>query len=148
MAPRSSHLPEPGQPTEEVDVNESTAHPAHPATREERDPELYRTRGHEIRLAGEDLYLVPSCTGEGSYSVDYREETCDCPDFLRRHENCKHILAVGVLAAKRRRRPCACDDGWVTTGQMVVDPETGEEVEEYALYLCRRCASEAEEEHK
>jgi hypothetical protein len=32
MAPRSSHLPEPGQPTEEVDVNESTAHPAHLST--------------------------------------------------------------------------------------------------------------------
>jgi hypothetical protein len=39
------------------------AQPAHPSTREERGLELYRTRGHEIRLAGEDLYLVPSCTG-------------------------------------------------------------------------------------
>jgi hypothetical protein len=39
--------------------------------------------------------------------------------------------------------PHACNDGWVTLGQIVVDPETGEEVEEYALYLCRRCASEA-----
>ncbi len=36
--------------------------------------------------------------------------------------------------------PCACSDGWVTLGQLVVDPETGEETEEYALYLCRRCA--------
>ncbi len=25
-------------------------------------------------------------------------------------------------------------------GQIVIDPETGEETEEYALYLCRRCA--------
>jgi hypothetical protein len=39
--------------------------------------------------------------------------------------------------------PHACNDGWTTLGQIVVDPETGEEVEEYALYLCRRCASEA-----
>jgi hypothetical protein len=31
-------------------------------------------------------------------------------------------------------------DGWVTIGQLVVDTETGEETEEYALYLCRRCA--------
>jgi hypothetical protein len=37
-------------------------------------------------------------------------------------------------------RPHACNDGWVTLGQLVVDPETGEETEEYALYLCRRCA--------
>ncbi len=39
--------------------------------------------------------------------------------------------------------PHACNDGWVTIGQLVVDPETGEEVEEYALYLCRRCADSA-----
>jgi hypothetical protein len=37
-------------------------------------------------------------------------------------------------------RPCACKDGWVTIGQLVVDSETGEETVEYALYLCRRCA--------
>jgi hypothetical protein len=36
--------------------------------------------------------------------------------------------------------PHVCNDGWVTTGQIVVDPETGEEAEEYALYLCRQCA--------
>jgi hypothetical protein len=37
-------------------------------------------------------------------------------------------------------RPHACNDGWVTLGQTVVDPDTGEEMEEFALYLCRRCA--------
>ena len=36
-------------------------------------------------------------------------------------------------------RPHACNDGWVTLGQIVVDPETGEETEEFAMYLCRRC---------
>jgi hypothetical protein len=38
------------------------------------------------------------------------------------------------------KRPCACNDGWITIGQIAVDPETGEEIEEYALYLCRKCA--------
>ena len=38
------------------------------------------------------------------------------------------------------KRPHACNDGWVTIGQIAVDPETGEETEEYALYLCRKCA--------
>jgi hypothetical protein len=37
-------------------------------------------------------------------------------------------------------RSHACNDGWVTIGRIVVDPETGEETEEYALYLCRCCA--------
>jgi hypothetical protein len=37
-------------------------------------------------------------------------------------------------------RPHACNDGWVTIGQIVVDPETGEEREEFAQYLCRKCA--------
>ena len=36
--------------------------------------------------------------------------------------------------------PHACNDGWVTIGQIVVDPDTDEETEEHALYLCRRCA--------
>ena len=38
-----------------------------------------------------------------------------------------------------QERPHACNDGWVTLSQIVLDPDTGEEVEEYALYLCRRC---------
>ena len=37
-------------------------------------------------------------------------------------------------------QPHACNDGWITLGQIVLDPETGEETEEFALYLCRRCA--------
>jgi len=36
-------------------------------------------------------------------------------------------------------RPHTCNDGWITIGQIAVDPETGEEIEEFALYLCRRC---------
>ena len=39
--------------------------------------------------------------------------------------------------------PCACNNGWVTICRIAHDPETGEEVEEFALYLCRRCAEEA-----
>jgi len=36
--------------------------------------------------------------------------------------------------------PHACNDGWVSMEVEVLDPETGEETEEHALYLCRRCA--------
>lgn len=122
-----------------------TAPKPHPSTREERGLELYRTRGHEIRQFGTGLYRVPSCSGEGFYTVNYLDEWCTCPDHSHHPEtNCKHILAVGVLVAKRRRqRPHACNSGWVTIGQIALDPETGEETEEYALYLCRRCAEAA-----
>jgi hypothetical protein len=37
-------------------------------------------------------------------------------------------------------RPHACNNGWVSMEVEVVDPETGEETVEEALYLCRRCA--------
>jgi hypothetical protein len=37
-------------------------------------------------------------------------------------------------------RTHACNDGWVSIGQLVIDPETGEETEEFAQYLCRCCA--------
>jgi SWIM zinc finger len=112
-----------------------------PNTRELRALELYRTRGHEIRQSAEDLYLVPSCTGRGFYSVDYREETCDCPDFTHRRENCKHILAVGVHVAKRRhQRPHACMDGWVFLGRVVEsEHDLDGEVIEYERVPCRRC---------
>ena len=36
-------------------------------------------------------------------------------------------------------RPHACNSGWVTISQLAVNDD-GEEVEEHALYLCRRCA--------
>jgi hypothetical protein len=111
------------------------------STREERALELYRTRGHEIRHVGQDLYLVPSCTGRGFYSVDYREETCDCPDHEIRKENCKHILAVGIYHAKHRQRPHACTDGVVYIGHYVVGDD-GEEVQVVEAVPCRRCAGE------
>ena len=38
--------------------------------------------------------------------------------------------------------PHICNDGWITIGQIVVDDETGEEVEEFAMYLCRRCTKQ------
>ncbi len=110
-----------------------------PHTRELRALELYRTRGHEIHRFGTGLYRVPSCSGGGYYTVDYLDETCTCPDFRRRRENCKHILAVGVHVAKRRRpRPCICYDGLVFIGRLELTDE-GEEVEVVEPVPCRRC---------
>ncbi len=111
------------------------AQPAHPSTRELRALDLYRTRGHEIERIAPNIYMVPSCSGSGAYRVDYSLETCHCPDFCHRRENCKHILAVGIHVAKRRRpRPCACINGVVYIGHLV----DGEEVIEPVP--CRRCS--------
>jgi hypothetical protein len=41
-------------------------------------------------------------------------------------------------------RPCCCNSGWVTIGQIVLDPETGEEEEEFARYPCRNESSACE----
>jgi hypothetical protein len=50
------------------------------------------------------------------------------------------IAYVGTkLEGEDQDHPHVCNDGWVTIGQIVVDEETGEETEEFALYLCRRC---------
>jgi hypothetical protein len=74
-----------------------------PDTRESRALALYRTRGAEIVRTGPHTYEVPSCSGIGSYAVDYEAESCDCPDARRHPElNCKHVLAVAVKMAKRR----------------------------------------------
>jgi hypothetical protein len=82
----------------------TVAHPPTPDTRELCALALYRERGAEIVRTGPWTYLVPSCTGTGSWAVDYRREKCDCPDALRNPEiSCKHVFAVGIHRAKRRR---------------------------------------------
>jgi hypothetical protein len=96
-----------------MDTTESSA-PAHPSTVEVESssrPGLFH-----------DVTLEP-------------EESCSCGATI---PLCRHIRIARIRAAKAR--PCACNDGWVTIGQLVIDPETGEETEEFALYLCRRCA--------
>jgi hypothetical protein len=71
-------------------------------TRELRALELYHERGRDIECISPQVYLVPSCTGEGVYRVDYAAETCTCPDHEIRGKVCKHILVVGFLRAKHR----------------------------------------------
>jgi hypothetical protein len=77
-----------------------TSAPAHPSTREARALELYRTRGRDIERIAPDVYLVPSCSGEATYRVDYGAESCSCPDHEVRGEGCKHIFSVGILRAR------------------------------------------------
>jgi hypothetical protein len=73
-----------------------------PATRELRALELYRERGHLIERTGPWTYLVPSMSGGEPYSVNYKTERCDCPDFEYRGVLCAHVYAVGIHRAKKR----------------------------------------------
>ncbi len=75
-----------------------------PHTRELRALRLVQARGHEIVRTAPFVYNVPSCSGEDFYVVRYDKETCECEDYRRRGESCKHILAVGVKRAKRRAK--------------------------------------------
>jgi hypothetical protein len=36
--------------------------------------------------------------------------------------------------------PHVCQNGWVSMEVEILDPDTGEEILEEALYLCRRCS--------
>ena len=45
----------------------TVAYPRPLDTREERALALYRTRGAEIVRTGPHTYLVPSCSGRGTY---------------------------------------------------------------------------------
>jgi hypothetical protein len=76
-------------------------------TRELRALALYLGRGSEIEQYGEDLFYVPSQDGSKMYRVQYGNghEFCSCPDHNYHPERaCKHILAVGLLFAKKRSR--------------------------------------------
>jgi hypothetical protein len=50
------------------------------------------------------------------------------------------VSCISLEAFDHDERPHVCNDGWVTIGQIVLDPERCEETEEFALYLCRECA--------
>ena len=73
-----------------------------PHTRELRALELVRARGHLIERTGPWTYLVPSMSGGKAHAVNYRRETCDCPDHDYRGVLCAHVYAVGIFRAKRR----------------------------------------------
>lgn len=55
----------------------------------------------QIARAG-DMWLVPSQTGDAVYRVtlDGEQLRCTCPDFDRRQQPCKHIMAAAIVAQR------------------------------------------------
>ncbi len=92
-------------------TNRSLAQPAPPppaTTRELRGLALYRSRGAEIEHIGHGVYRVPACGG-GVYEVNLKvfadePESCNCPDYQRHKQPCKHIYAASLYRAKSRAK--------------------------------------------
>ncbi len=74
-------------------------------TREQRGLEIAATKKLSQK---DDLWLVPSSTGRGTYVVDGAEcgdSTCTCPDFELHQEPCKHVFAVSYTLRRERTTP-------------------------------------------
>jgi len=56
-----------------------------------------------VERVAEDMFLVKSQSGGGSYRVSYAGEgaKCDCPDFVKRGLPCKHALSVRFYLEKQ-----------------------------------------------
>ena len=54
-----------------------------------------------IRRHG-NLWVVPSETGKGKYTVDAKVQRCTCPDWDFRRQPCKHIFAVQVTIEREQ----------------------------------------------
>ncbi len=116
------------------------------AERAERGRQLYLTSRQLIAKTSADTYEIPSCTTDEVYAVHYGDskEDCTCTDFgaHRGEVSCKHLTAVALLFAVRRRgspRPScpSCFGGYVT---MTIEEDGQEDAE---AVPCRRCAGEA-----
>ena len=73
-------------------------------TREERGQAIAEKDG-QIERIKENLYLVKSQSGNGSYKVEHTEIgwKCSCPDHQTRGVECKHIIATKLSFAIRKQ---------------------------------------------
>jgi len=64
-------------------------------TREERGKAIAEKNG-QIKKVNDNSFTVKSQSGNSIYEVKMTENgaTCTCPDFITRHQPCKHIMAT------------------------------------------------------
>jgi transposase len=63
-----------------------------------------------------NLYLVPSQSGKGKYSVDLEKGRCTCPDFEFTQSKCKHLFAVEITVKRETKTTVKTDaEGNTTT---------------------------------
>lgn len=74
-------------------------------SRVQRGVALYWRYRESTERTGPSSYLVPSCSGEGHYSVELGLQYCSCPDHQKAKEldeRCKHVIAATIYRAKSR----------------------------------------------
>src|SRR5215207_6632216 len=49
-----------------------------------------------------NLYVVPSQSGRGKYTVNPEPKRCTCPDYDFRRQPCKHIFAVECVIERQK----------------------------------------------
>ncbi len=69
-------------------------------TRQARGIALFRSRGEQIEHVEGWRWRVPSCSSSGTYLVDLRAESCECPDTPPEGEVCKHVIAAIIARVK------------------------------------------------
>ena len=85
------------------------------------------SKGEQICKAGKDCYLIPSQSGNGKYKVCVGDVwSCTCPDFEKRHSNCKHIFAVKF---------------WLRIRQKLRHEQTFEKKQTFMMKACVYCKS-------
>ncbi|HLC65307.1 MAG TPA: SWIM zinc finger family protein [Candidatus Nanoarchaeia archaeon] len=50
-----------------------------------------------------DRFKIESSDKENLYNVDLAEPSCDCPSFIYRRNECKHIIAAKKFAEEEAR---------------------------------------------
>jgi transposase len=88
--------------------------------REERGKAIADTCLIRKSKVNDFVYLVPSQSGNGQYSVDLagEEPTCTCPDWELRRKPCKHVFATAYTVVRQNN-----SDGSVTVTQTLTVAE-------------------------
>ena len=107
------------------------------------------SKGGQIRRVNDGFFISKSTCGLRSYALRLEGSrwTCNCPDFTKRGEPCKHLYA---LRASLSLPFILASNSSVTSGETVSDPSAGLMIDgryvlvRDAVELCRRLLSELE----
>lgn len=76
---------------------------AQATSRVQRGVALYWQHRKSIERVAPNVWTVPSCSGDGEYTVWLDLQACTCPDHSKAKqldERCKHVVAATIAHAK------------------------------------------------